>query len=79
VESRETTGRGSTKASIDELALLTGIAGASVVGRIIQKLPAPTRTHYVGKGKLEELTAIKDQAGYDVVIFDCNSVTWKKR
>ena len=70
MESRETTGRGSAKASIDELALLTGTAGASVVGRIIQKLPAPTRTHYVGKGKLEELTAIKDQAGYDVVIFD---------
>ncbi|TES88157.1 MAG: GTPase HflX [Dehalococcoidia bacterium] len=70
VESRETTGRGSAKASIDELALLTGTAGASVVGRIIQKLPAPTRTHYVGKGKLEELTVIKDQAGYDVVIFD---------
>jgi len=70
VESRETTGRGSAKASIDELALLTGTAGASVVGRIIQKLPAPTKTHYVGKGKLEELTAIKDQAGYDVVIFD---------
>ena len=70
MESRETTGRGSAKASIDELALLTGTAGASVVGRIIQKLPAPTKTHYVGKGKLEELTAIKDQAGYDVVIFD---------
>ncbi len=70
MESRETTGRGSAKASIDELALLTGTAGASVVGRIIQKLPAPTRTHYVGKGKLEELTVIKDQAGYDVVIFD---------
>ncbi|MQY72193.1 MAG: GTPase HflX, partial [Dehalococcoidia bacterium] len=59
VESRETTGRGSVKASIDELALLTGTAGASVVGRIIQKLPAPTRTHYVGKGKLEELTATR--------------------
>ena len=70
MESRETTGRGSAKASIDELALLTGTAGASVVGRIIQKLPAPTKTHYVGKGKLEELTVIKDQAGYDVVIFD---------
>ncbi len=70
MESRETTGRGSAKASIDELALLTGTAGASVIGRIIQKLPAPTRTHYVGKGKLKELTAIKDQAGYDIVIFD---------
>ena len=70
VESRETTGRWSARAAIDELALLVGTAGASVVGRTIQKLPAPTRTHYVGKGKLEELAAQKEQPGYDVVIFD---------
>ncbi|MBL7126563.1 MAG: GTPase HflX [Dehalococcoidales bacterium] len=70
VESRETTGRWSARAAIDELALLAGTAGASVVGSTIQKLPAPTRTHYVGKGKLEELAAQKEQPGYDVVIFD---------
>jgi len=70
VESRETTGRWSARASINELALLTGTAGASVVGQIIQKLPAPPKTHYVGKGKLEELVAQKEQTGYDVVIFD---------
>ena len=70
VESKETTGRWSARASINELALLTGTAGARVVGQIIQKLPTPTKTHYVGKGKLEELVAQKDHAGCDVVIFD---------
>ncbi len=55
---------------MDELALLSGTAGASVVGRTIQKLPVPSKTHYVGKGKLEELIAQKDQVDYDVVIFD---------
>ena len=50
--------------------MLSGTAGASVVGQIIQKLPVPSKTHYVGKGKLEELIAQKDQVDYDVVIFD---------
>ena len=70
VESRETSGRWPARASLEELALLSGTAGARVVGRIIQKLPSPSKTHYVGKGKLEELIAQKDQAGYDVVILD---------
>ena len=70
VESKETTGRWSARASTEELSLLSSTAGASVVGKVIQKLPAPSKTHYVGKGKLEELIARKDQVGYDVVIFD---------
>jgi len=70
VESKGTTGRWSARASIKELALLSGTAGASVVGQIIQKLPSPSKTHYVGKGKLEELIAQKNQTGYDVVILD---------
>jgi GTP-binding protein HflX len=55
---------------MDELALLSGTAGANVVGRTTQKLPVPSKTHYVGKGKLEELIAQKDKVDYDVVIFD---------
>ncbi len=70
VESKETTGRWSARASINELAFLSGTAGASVVGQIIQKLPVPSKAHYVGKGKLEELIARKEPTGYDVVIFD---------
>jgi GTP-binding protein HflX len=41
-----------------------------VVGKAIQKLPAPSNTHYIGRGKLEELIAQKEQLSYDVVIFD---------
>lgn len=38
--------------------------------RIIQRLPVPTKTHYVGKGKLAELLALKESTDYNVVIFD---------
>jgi len=41
-----------------------------VVGKLIQRLPKPSKTHYLGKGKLEELISLKDSAHYDVVIFD---------
>ena len=56
--------------SIEELAQLAGTAGASVVGRLIQRLPVPSKAHYLGKGKLDELLSIKDKVNYDVVIFD---------
>jgi GTP-binding protein HflX len=41
-----------------------------VVGRLIQRLPKASKTHYLGKGKLEELVALKDSAKYSVAIFD---------
>jgi len=41
-----------------------------VVGKVIQHLPVPSKTHYVGKGKLEELTELKDSKQCDVIIFD---------
>ena len=56
--------------SIDELAQLANTAGASVVGKLIQRLPVPSKTHYLGKGKLDELLSLKDSINYDVVIFD---------
>jgi len=45
-------------------------AGAEVVGALIQRLQRPTPTYYLGKGKVEELAALKGEAGYDVVLFD---------
>ena len=65
-------GRGklSVEASIAELAQLTQTAGAKVIGQVIQQLPAPSKTHYVGKGKLEELLTLKDSLGYNLVILD---------
>ncbi|MBA7575325.1 GTPase HflX [subsurface metagenome] len=56
--------------SIGELTQLADTAGASVVGKLIQRLSTPSRTHYLGKGKLEELISLKDSTHYDVVIFD---------
>ena len=67
---KENKGNWSAEASIDELAQLAGTAGAKVVGKIIQRLPVPSKTHYIGKGKLEELLALKGSVSYDVVIFD---------
>lgn len=60
----------SAKASLDELAQLVGSAGAEVVGELTQKLPVPSKIHYLGKGKLEELLALRDSINYDVVVFD---------
>ncbi|MFC1990914.1 GTPase HflX [Chloroflexota bacterium] len=62
--------RHSAKASIEELAQLVGTAGAIVVGKIIQQLPVPSKTHYIGKGKLEELLALKNSLNYNVIILD---------
>ncbi len=56
--------------SLDELAQLARTAGVEVVGKISQRLNTPSKTHYVGKGKLEELLSLKASAGYNVVIFD---------
>jgi len=41
-----------------------------VAGKVIQRLPRASKTHYVGKGKLEELISLKESTGYSVVIFD---------
>ncbi len=70
VATRKTYGAWSVESSLDELAQLAGTAGASVVGRLIQQLPAPTKNFYLGKGKLEELIVLKDSLDYNLVIFD---------
>jgi GTP-binding protein HflX len=49
---------------------LTETAGAEVIDTITQRLPKPSTLYYLGRGKLAELVRIKDEAKYDVVIFD---------
>jgi GTPase len=56
--------------SLDELAQLAGTAGASVVGRAVQKLDNPNTATYIGKGKLEEIVSQRVPLEYDVVLFD---------
>jgi GTP-binding protein HflX len=70
VASRETTGKWSAEAAIEELAQLAVTAGATVVGKLIQNLPSPAKAQYIGKGKLEELKNLRDTLSYDLVIFD---------
>lgn len=52
------------------MAQLAKSAGAVVVGQLIQKLPEPHRSHYLGKGKIEELVQLKEKTGYTVAIID---------
>jgi len=56
--------------SLEELLHLTETAGANVVGTLTQKLNSPSPTHYIGKGKIEELISLKEKTHYDTVIFD---------
>ena len=56
--------------SINELAQLAGTAGVKVVGKLTQRLQVPSRTHYLGKGKLDELSSLRSSTNYNVAIFD---------
>jgi len=60
----------SVETSLEELTQLAGTAGASVIGKLTQRLPMPSKTHYLGKGKLDELLSLKNSTDYNVVIFD---------
>jgi len=62
--------RAAAESSLNELSQLAGTAGAKVVGRMVQRLPVPTKTYYIGEGKLAELQALKESTGYNVVMFD---------
>lgn len=55
---------------LDELAFLAETAGAVTIKRFTQKLPHPDSRSFVGKGKLEEITAYVNGKDIRVVIFD---------
>jgi len=40
------------------------------VGKLVQRLPVPSKKDYLGEGKLEELLSLKSSTGYNVVIVD---------
>ncbi|MFC1983952.1 GTPase HflX [Chloroflexota bacterium] len=62
--------RWSAENSMEEMAQLARTAGANVVGKLIQRLPIPSKTHYLGKGKLDELLSKKSSTNYNLIIFD---------
>ncbi|MBA7626967.1 GTPase HflX [subsurface metagenome] len=54
VATRGSADRWPVENSLDELAQLVKTAGADVIGRLIQRLPIPSKTHYLGKeGQLQ--------------------------
>lgn len=59
------------ESSMNELEELAKTAGAEVVARIIQKLPAPNPATLLGEGKIQELKEWAEQLNADLVIFDC--------
>ena len=59
-----------TEFDLDELSLLVDTAGADVVGRIVQRRPAPDPATYLGKGKAGELKDLSHALDCDTVVFD---------
>jgi GTP-binding protein HflX len=55
---------------LDELARLADTAGAAVVGRIVQRVPAPTPNLYLGEGKVEEVRRAAESVGATLLLFD---------
>ncbi|MBW7458314.1 GTPase HflX, partial [Paenibacillus sepulcri] len=45
-------------AAMEELGSLAAACGIEVVGELSQKAARPSPSHYMGKGKLEELSAL---------------------
>lgn len=55
---------------LGELRDLSRTAGAEVVGELIQKRVKPDNATYLGKGKIEELKALKEGVDGTLIIFD---------
>jgi len=56
--------------TLDELAQLTGSAGADVAGQMLCKQSKIHAAHFIGKGKVQELAGLVQEAGANLVIFD---------
>jgi GTPase len=56
--------------SLEELAALAETVDVEVVGSVIQKLKAPHRATYVGKGKVEEIKELLEPLEYTMVLVD---------
>ena len=56
--------------SLEELAALADTAGAEVVGSLLQRREKPDAALLVGRGKAEELKALREESRADLLIFD---------
>jgi GTP-binding protein HflX len=53
-----------------ELSNLAAACGVEVVGQVTQKMSRVNKAHYLGKGKIEALTALLREVAADLVIFN---------
>ncbi len=60
----------SVEDSLNELETLARTAGASVLGKMVQRLPHPDNLTYLGKGRAQELSDLEKQLNLEVIIFD---------
>lgn len=56
--------------SFEELARLAETVDVEVVGSVSQRMSHPVPSTYFGKGKIEEVLALKESLEYDVIIVD---------
>ncbi len=56
--------------SLEELKELVYSAEAKVVGTITQKRPTPDSRTFIGTGKVDELKAMKEATGANLIVFD---------
>ena len=56
--------------SLAELEALAAAAGARVLERILQERPNPDPATFVGRGKVEELSALVEALDLDLIVFD---------
>ncbi len=59
-----------TDDSLEELARLAESADLEVVGAVAQNLSRPNPTSYLGKGKVQEVKAAREELRYDVLVVD---------
>lgn len=58
------------ESSIEELLELVDTAGARVVATLLAKIDKPTPTYFIGSGKANELAALTQESGADLIVFD---------
>ena len=56
--------------SLRELARLVRTAGGTVSGRASQRRVHPHPALYIGRGKIDEIKALKDELEYSMIVFD---------
>ena len=59
-----------SEATLEELAALLETAGGECVGTVLQSKDSPDPRTFIGQGKLEEVKALVDAMGADLVVFD---------